>query len=136
MTDPMVSTGQDASAATSYVAAQPSSTTSSGSIQSILTPKTSAEQITKDVNKNNDEKQSEQSNAPKPDTNAETATRLNEIIESGEYNVTVHQKNKSSAVQYISVVAGAVLAAVIVVYVLIDLNIIDIGVKLPFEIFK
>ncbi|NBU33095.1 hypothetical protein EB118_09245 [bacterium] len=136
MTDPMVSTGQDAPAATNYVTAQPSPAKNSGSIQSKITPTTSIDQITEQANKDNDEKQSEQLNAPKPDTNVETATRLNEIIESGEYNVTVHQKNKFSAVQYIPVVAGVVLAAAVIVYVLIDLNIIDISVKLPFELFK
>lgn len=69
----------------------------------------------------------------------EKATRLQEIIDSGEYNVTIKprgQGGKSGSRTFILTVLGIVLIAAVVLFLLIDLKIIDLGVKLPFHIFK
>lgn len=133
--DPMVSTAQGSITKNEGEPA-PQMAVTSGSMKSKIAPTASQEEVVKEATKENDAKLAEESKEKKQDTAAETATRLNEIIEGGEYNVTIHQKNSGSAVQFIAVVLGVVLVAAIIMYLLIDLNIIDAGVKLPFELFK
>jgi len=133
--DPMVSSVQGAIPAKKE-GEEPAKMTSAGSMKPKLTPTSSGEEVIKEANKENDEKVAEESAEKKQETAAEVATKLNELIESGEYNVTVHQKNKGSAAQFILVVLAIVVLASVILFLLIDLNIIDVGVKLPFEIFK
>lgn len=133
--DPMVSAAQGTITKKDGDSA-PQMATSSGSMKSKVEPTATQEQVVKQATKENDAKLAEETKEKTQDSAAEAATRLNEIIESGEYNITVHQKNAGSAGQFIAVVLGVVLVAAIVLYVLIDLNIVDAGVKLPFELFK
>ena len=133
--DPMVSAAQSGLPDKKPAATVPVSA-SGGSTKAKLAPASTAEQVSKDAIKETDKQLAEDENKEKPDSAAETATRLNEIIESGEYTVTIHQKNSGGIGLFLGVVLGIVILAVVVLYVLIDLKVVDVGVQLPFEIFK
>ena len=63
--------------------------------------------------------------------------RLGEIIESGEYKVSIKQKNNYvNANKLVTVTFVVILLTAIAVYLLVDLNVIKLGVKLPFDFFK
>jgi len=64
--------------------------------------------------------------------------KLAELIESGEYKVSVHhQKSGSNSIKtFVLTVFAIILAGLAVLFVLTDLKVIDLGVKLPFHIFK
>ncbi len=108
---------------------------SSGSMKPRIEPTKAAQEVLKDATKESDE-----ANADEPIEKVEATdkqARLGEIIESGEYNVSIKQKNASiNAVTFIVTVLSIVLVAVVVVFLLTDLKIIDLGIKLPFELFK
>lgn len=133
--DPMVSVAQGSMPA-KKPDEPPTIVAGGGSMKPKIAPTSTNEEVTKEATKETDAKLAEQDVAKKADTAAEMATRLNEVIESGEYNVTIHQKNRGSAVQFLTVVFGVVLVAIVILYILIDLNIIDAGITLPFELFK
>lgn len=64
-------------------------------------------------------------------------TRLQEVIESGEYHVSIGQKNaKSNAGTFFATVTIILILGIIALYILADLKIIDPGINLPFHIFK
>ena len=64
-------------------------------------------------------------------------TRVQDILESGEYHVSIGQKAaKSSAVTFILTMLAIVLVGVATLFILTDLKVIDLGIKLPFHIFK
>lgn len=70
-------------------------------------------------------------------TEEDNQTRVQELIESGEYNVSISQNNKKSGAGTFLVTVGAILlAGIIILFVLTDLKIIDLGIDLPFHIFK
>lgn len=133
--DPMVSTTQAVMPEKKPEEA-PVVITSTGSMKSKITPSSTTAEVTKEAAADSDEKVAEESQQKKEDTAAEQAAHLAEIIESGEYNVSVHQKNRGSVGQFILVVIGVVLIAAVVLFILIDLNVIDVGIKIPFELFK
>ena len=130
VTDPMVSAPQIDS-----VSPTPA-TTSTGSMKSRIEPTKDAQ----DVQKESAEEDDAANAGAEPIKNPEEIdkqVRLGEIIESGEYAVTIKQKNSSSnASTFIFTVLAIVAVAVVALYILTDLNVIDLGVKLPFEIFK
>lgn len=67
----------------------------------------------------------------------ESQARLQEMIESGEYHVSIGQRNARSTVStFILTVLAIVVVGVVVLFVLTDLKLIDLGIKLPFHIFK
>ena len=63
---------------------------------------------------------------------------LAELIESGQYKVSIHSQkvSTSSFSNFVITVLAVVLVGVVVLFVLSDLKILDLGVKLPFHIFK
>ncbi len=107
-----------------------------GSMKSKITPSSTSEQVATDTNKESDEKLALQSNEKKPEVQADQSARIAELIDSGEYNVAVNQKSGGSVGQFMAVVLGVVLIAVIILYLLIDLDVIDVGVNLPVQLFK
>lgn len=131
--------GQPAPTADPMMNAQPKTTPavmSEGSMKSRLTPSNSAEEVSKAAHEEDDKK-----NAEKPvDAKTEeldVQARLGDIIDSGEYNVSIKQKNASSNMTtFLTTVLAIVIVAIIILYVLSDLGIVDFGIKLPFEFFK
>ena len=118
----------DAVADTVAAAAPP---VSAGSMKPKLTPSKELIDIQKETTIEEDKvAAAEPPEDPRP-------ARLQELIESGEYNVNIHQKTKSGSVRtFMTTVIVIVLIGVIAIYILTDLKIVDLGIKLPFYIFK
>lgn len=107
-----------------------------GSMKQRIMPTSTGEAVQKEATKEDDAAHAE-ADETKKDTTIDKQVRLGEIIESGEYNVSIKQKKSSgAAVTFFGTLFGIVLFAAIVLFILIDLNIIDAGITPPFEIFK
>ena len=101
-----------------------------------IAPISSSSDIQKDTDKEADKEVEENATEPKPEEDNRQA-RLAELIESGEYNVDISQKTSAGAVKsFLITVFVVVLVGVVVLFVLTDLKMIDLGIKLPFHIFK
>ena len=115
---------------------EPATATVAGSMKQRIMPTATGEAVQKQAAKEDDTAHAE-AEVPKKDTTADKQARLGDIIESGEYNVSIKQKKSSSAaLTFFATILGIVTFAAIVLFVLIDLKIIDVGINLPFEIFK
>lgn len=136
VSDPMVSSAPAAEKPEPAPApTAPTTSPSLGSMKPRIEPSKEAQEVQKEASEENDEV-----NATEPIKNPDETdkqVRLGELIESGEYNVNIKQKNASSnATTFITTVLVIVIVAAAAIYILADLNIIDIGIKLPFELFK
>lgn len=101
-----------------------------------IVPLSSANDIQKDTNTQADKAVLDKAGIPKQEIGAQQA-RLAEIIDSGEYNVAINQKTSASSVRsFFITVLAIVLLGIIVLFVLTDLKVIDLGIKLPIHIFK
>ena len=60
---------------------------------------------------------------------------LRKVIESKKYNVNIKQASTNNFKKWLLVFAGMLVVLVIAVFILIDTNVLDLGVKLPFRIF-
>lgn len=125
--DPMVSTEKPA--------VKDAAPAGGGSTKSKLAPVSSGEEVKKDAAEDEDKKLAEQTVEKQP-TELDKQARLGELIESGEYNVTIKQASGGSAKTFFVTLLAVLLFGALAVYILADLEIIDIGVKLPFELFK
>ncbi len=107
----------------------------SGSSHSKLTPSAGAQDAQAEAVKANNAA----SDADDAEQKAHEAhdAHLQELIESGEYRVSISQKQaKNSATTFIVTVCAIVLVGIIILFMLTDLKVIDLGIKLPFHIFK
>ncbi len=109
--------------------------TSGGSTKSKLAPVSSGEEVKKDAADAEDKKLAEQI-VEKVPTELDKQARLGELIESGEYNVTIKQASGGSAKTFFVTLLGVLIVGAIAAYILADLEVIDLGIKLPFELFK
>jgi hypothetical protein len=125
--DPMVSTDKPAT--------KDAAPTGSGSTKNKLAPVSSGEDVKKDAAEDEDKKLAEQTVEKQP-TELDKQARLGELIESGEYNVTIKQASGGSAKTFFVTILAVLLFGALAVYILADLEIIDIGLELPFELFK
>ena len=67
----------------------------------------------------------------------DSQARVQELIETGEYHVSVGQKNaRSTIATFLLTVFIIVVVGVVALFILTDLKVIDLGIKLPFHIFK
>lgn len=69
----------------------------------------------------------------------EKAARIQEIIETQEYNVSISErgnKGKNGLGTFLTTVLTVLIVGFLILYLLAYLKIIDTGIKLPFEIFK
>ena len=109
-----------------------------GSMVSKLTPTTSSAEIIKDVADDSDKALADKKNEKsEKDVNDEQQARLAELIESGDYNVSVGQeKGTKGAATFILTVLAILLVGAVTIFLLSDLKIIDLGLKLPFHLFK
>ena len=116
----------------------PEKSASTGSMKSKLTPDSSAAEIDKDAADTSDKEMAEKKvEKTEKEIIDEKQVRLAEIIESGEYIVSFGQeKSGKDAATFASTVIAIVLLGVVLLFVLTDLKIIDLGIKLPFHIFK
>lgn len=106
-----------------------------GSMTPRVTPASSTDEVTKDATDADDKKLAEQT-IEKKEEPLDKQAKLGEIIESGEYNVNIKQSKSGSAGTFFMTIVLVLLIGLIVVYVLADLEIVDLGIKLPFELFK
>ncbi len=109
-----------------------------GSSRPKITPSSSAEEAAQDQK---DIAKAEESAAADEDAAAkevdEKQARVQEIIETGEYNVSVGKgSGKSGFKTFFLTMLMIVLVGVSTLFVLTDLKILDMGIKLPFHIFK
>jgi hypothetical protein len=138
--DPMVNAEKSeetktASGTAPQAAPGSTATSGTGSSKPKITPVSSQEEVKQDTAEN-DEKKLDEDLAEKKDTAEDKQARLGELIESGEYNVTIRQAKNGSVRTFLLTICIVLLLGVVAVYVLADLNILDIGVELPFEFFK
>lgn len=117
-------------------AKEPATQTSGGSSKPKIMPTTDADDLKKQATTEEDKQHAEalpvdEKKEEIPDYQA----RLGELIESGEYNVSIKPVGGNLKTFALTVVT-IVLLGLIVGYILIDLNVIDVGIKLPFELFK
>lgn len=116
-------------------ASGPTATTGTGSSKPKITPVSSQEEVKQDAAEN-DEKKLDEQMIEKKDTTEDKQARLGELIESGEYNVTIKQAKNGSVRTFLLTITIVLLLGAVLVYVLADLKVLDIGVELPFEFFK
>ena len=134
VSDTMINAEKTADSAASDVASA-APPASNGSMKPKLTPSKELVAI-ENENAHEADKAAADAAAAEPAEDLRPA-RLQELIESGEYNVTIHQKTKSGSVKtFLLTVFIIVLVGVVALYVLTDLKIIDLGIKLPYHIFK
>lgn len=65
----------------------------------------------------------------------ERADNLNKIIESKKYRLEIKEVASPRSRKNILIGVSAILVGIITIYVLIDLNVLDLGIKLPVRIF-
>ena len=130
--DPMVTAEKSEAEADTK---QPAATTSTGSSKPKINPVSTQEEVKNDTAEN-DEKKLDEELAEKKDTTEDKQARLGELIESGEYNVTIKQAKNGSVRAFLVTVIIVLLLGAAVVYILADLKVLDIGIELPFELFK
>jgi len=129
--DPMMNNGQVAAKQEPVV-----EQSSGGSMKPKLSPTTPAPELKKKAVEEEDKKHAETPIGDQKKNQVDVQSRLGEIIESGEYNVSIKQSRTRSTKTFIITVLGVVLVGFVVVYLLIDLKVIDAGIKLPIEFFK
>jgi len=108
-----------------------------GSSKPKLVPSASAQQLQAETEKEQDEAALTAEQEAEAKATDESQTRLQEIIESGEYNVSIGQGSTGNSIKtFLITVISIVLVGVVVLFILTDLKVIDLGIKLPFHIFK
>ncbi len=109
-----------------------------GSLKPRITPDSTATEITKQVQEESD-KQIAEKKTQKTDQDiaTERQVRLTEIIETGEYTVSVGASKASTNVTtFITTALAIVLVGAFLMFLAADLDLIDIGIELPFQLFK
>ena len=103
-----------------------------GSMQPRVTPSSTAEQLNKASAADTDKAMADKkTSTAEKDLADERQARLQEIIESGEYNVPIHQENGSKSAMTFILTALAVFAVgAAALYVLSALKVIDLGLKI------
>lgn len=131
VSDPMVSTAQPEKTQPPSV-----STESSGSMRPRIEPTKAAQAVQKDATNETDAANALAEPIKEPIID-DKQVRLGDIIESGEYNLSIKQKNASSNIKtFLVTVLMIILFFVLILYLLTGLDIVDLGIKLPFQLFK
>ena len=105
-------------------------------MRSRLTPTSTSEEVIKSAEEDADKENAEKPAEQKVEV-VDKNIRLADLIESGEYNVSIKQKKASASLT--NILAVVLLLAVVVgviIYILLDLKIINANVTLPFDFFK
>lgn len=132
--DPMIAEAAKPEAALPATVASPA-IPPSGSSRSKLTPSAGAQDAQAEATRA--DTVANDADAAELKAREEHEAHIQEIIESGEYRVSISQKQaKNSAMTFILTMLAIVLAGVVILFVLTDLKVIDLGIKLPFHIFK
>ncbi len=108
------------------------------SSQPRVAPQATADEIRKDTQTESDKAEAAKSSQKsEQDIAGDRQARLSELIENGEYNVSIGQlKDSKTVTTFLTTVLMVLFVGALFIFILTDLKLIDLGIKLPFHVFK